>query len=192
MKKILFPVILVTVGAAVLTGCIAAYGSSGQFVKQSDFPKSKESYKIVYFAPEIAPDVDEIKPPSYQAFFDSVTNKLSPFDQIKIDRLQTVMEYDMVDTQTIQEICKNNTANLVVVPKIQYFKVGLGKYVFSNQVVVSMKLYNAEGELIKEASYDTFKRNKRLLRSTENSIKIGTNGVMNDLLKTIKKTQLSS
>ncbi|WP_435524123.1 hypothetical protein [Chryseobacterium indoltheticum] len=38
-----------------------------------------------------------------------------------------------------------------------------------------MKLFDAEGNLITSSEYDTYRKNMRLLGSTENSIKIGTN-----------------
>ncbi|MEG1591399.1 MAG: pyruvate decarboxylase, partial [Chryseobacterium sp.] len=68
----------------------------------------------------------------------------------------------------------------------------LGKYVFSNQVVVSMKLFDAEGNLITSSEYDTYRKNMRLLGSTENSIKIGTNGAMKNILKELRKIKPSA
>ncbi len=38
---------------------------------------------------------------------------------------------------------------------------------FSNQVIVSMKMYNNDGELVIENSYDTYKGSGRLLGSAE-------------------------
>jgi hypothetical protein len=81
----------------------------------------------------------------------------------------------------------NNDADFAIVPKVKYFKVGFGKYVFSNQVVISMKLFDATGNLLTETDYDTYRKNMRLLGSTENSIKIGTNGAIKGILKKLKK-----
>lgn len=62
-------------------------------------------------------------------------------------------------------------ADLIVVPKVKYFKVGLGKYVLSNQVIVSMKAYNKMGDFVMEVAYDTYSGNGRLVGSAENSVK---------------------
>ena len=99
------------------------------------------------------------------------------------------MIYDEVDIESIKEICKYNNSDLAVVPKIKYFKVGLGRYVLSNQVVVSLKLYNSEGTLLSETSYDTYRKNKRILGSTENTIKIGTSGALSSLKKYIRRAK---
>jgi hypothetical protein len=63
--------------------------------------------------------------------------------------------------------------------------------VFSNQVVVSMKLFDAGGNLLTETDYDTYRKNMRLLGSTENSIKIGTDGAIKDILKKLRKLKSS-
>ena len=49
-----------------------------------------------------------------------------------------------------------------------------------------MKLYNADGEFLSESQYDTYKKNKKLLGSAENFVKIGTKGAWKEILKTIK------
>ena len=43
------------------------------------------------------------------------------------------IKYDSVDVNMIKESCLNNGAEIALVPKVKYFKVGLGKYVFSNK-----------------------------------------------------------
>ena len=131
--------------------------------------------------------MEEIKFPSYQAFFGTVTDRISKYDKLKMTAIETPMAYDEVDIQALKEICANNNSDLAIVPKIKYFKVGIGKYVFSNQVIVSMKMYDAKGNFLAESSHDTFRKNRRMLGNTENSIKIGTNGVMNDILKEIRQ-----
>jgi hypothetical protein len=49
-----------------------------------------------------------------------------------------------------------------------------------------MKLFDAEGNLVTETDYDTYKKNMRLLGSTVNSVKIGTNGAIKGILKQLK------
>jgi hypothetical protein len=51
-----------------------------------------------------------------------------------------------------------------------------------------MKLFDKTGKLVTESSYDTYKKNMRLLGSAENSIKIGTAGALKELLKYMTKT----
>ena len=52
-----------------------------------------------------------------------------------------------------------------------------------------MKLYDSEGNFITETSYDTYKKNMRLLGSAENSVKVGTQGAMEDIIKNLKKNR---
>ena len=47
-----------------------------------------------------------------------------------------------------------------------------------------MKLYNADGEFLSESQYDTYKKNKKLIGSAENFVKIGTKGAWKEILKT--------
>ncbi|CAD7799850.1 hypothetical protein CHRY9390_00545 [Chryseobacterium aquaeductus] len=148
--------------------------------------------KILYFNPEVEPDLDEIKEPTNHAFFSAVSDKVSAFRRNKMLRSEVQVSYDSIDSKTILEYSKNNDADFVIVPRVKYFKVGLGKYVFSNQVVVSMKLFDAEGNFIAASDYDTYRKNMRLLGSAENSIKIGTNGAMKSILKELRKIKPSS
>lgn len=185
MKKLLFPLLFIAAGTLVLTSCIGVSKSSNLAENSLD-NLQHDKHRIVYFNPEVYPDVEEIKFPSYQAFFDGVTEKLGKFEHLKVTRVETPLVYDSIDVQTIKEICRHNNSDLAVVPKIKYFKVGLGKYVFSNQVVISMKMFNSDGTLLTETSYDTYRKHKRMLGSTTNSIKIGTEGAMNEILKEIK------
>jgi hypothetical protein len=106
-------------------------------------------------------------------------------------KTETQISFDSIDKKTISDYCLNNDADFAVIPKVKYFKVGIGKYVFSNQVIVSMKLFDAEGNLITETDYDTYRKNMRLLGSTVNSVKIGTNGAIKDILKQLRKIKPS-
>lgn len=148
--------------------------------------------KILYFNPEVEPDIEEIKEPTNNAFFSAVSDKVSSYKRNRMLRAEVQVPFDNVDKETIVDYCLNNDADFAIVPKVKYFKVGLGKYVFSNQVVVSMKLFDAEGNFITETDYDTYRKNMRLLGSTENSIKIGTNGALKGILKNLKKINPSS
>lgn len=148
--------------------------------------------KVLYFNPEVEPDIDEIKEPTNHAFFSAVSDNLSGYKKNKMLRTEIQIPFDSVDAQTIADYCINNDADFAVVPKVKYFKVGIGKYVFSNQVVVSMKLFDATGNLITESDYDTYRKNMRLLGSAENSIKIGTNGAIKAILKKLRKIKPSS
>ncbi|ROH97936.1 pyruvate decarboxylase [Chryseobacterium daecheongense] len=148
--------------------------------------------KVLYFNPEVEPDIEEIKEPTNNAFFSAVSDKVSSYRKNKMLRAEVQIPFDSVDQQTIIDYCVNNDADFAIVPKVKYFKVGLGKYVFSNQVIVSMKLFDAGGNFITETDYDTYRKNMRLLGSTENSIKIGTNGALKGILKNLKKINPSS
>lgn len=185
MRKYLLLGLLTVAGAVIVSSCMSV-GKSSNSLLSGATQISKEKYNIVYFNPEIHPDISEIKSPSYLAFFSGVSDKISKYQNLKLTRVQTEMNYDEVDTQIIREICLNNNSNLAIVPKIKYFKVGLGKYVFSNQVIVSMKVYDAQGNFLGETSYDTYRKNKKILGNTENSIKLGTEGAMNEVLKVIR------
>ncbi|WP_292009693.1 pyruvate decarboxylase [Chryseobacterium sp.] len=156
--------------------------------QKSDDDKIK---KILYFNPEVEPDIEEIKEPTNNAFFSSVSDILSGYRKNKMLRAEIQMPFDDVDTQTIIDYCTNNDADFAIVSKVKYFKVGIGRYVFSNQVIVSMKLFDEHGTLITETDYDTYRKNMRLLGSTENSIKIGTNGAIKGILKQLRKIKPS-
>lgn len=154
--------------------------------------KEAKIYKILYFNPEVFPDIEEIKEPTYTAFFSALSDQFSTSKNNKLLRVDYDIPFDEPQVASIVEFCKNNNAQYAVVPKVKYFKVGFGKYVFSNQVVVSMKIYNALGELMAESSYDTYRKNGRLLGSAENSIKIGTNGALKNLSKILRKENRST
>lgn len=181
MKRVLF----YTITTAVFIISIASVKAQ----KNTNMDKTR---KILYFNPEVEPNIEEIKEPTNQAFFSAVSDNLSSFKKNKMLKSESEISYDSIDTATIIEYSKNNEADFVIIPKVKYFKVGLGKYVFSNQVVVSMKLYDSEGNLIASSDYDTYRKNMRLLGSAENSIKIGTNGAIKAILKQLRKIKPSS
>lgn len=149
-----------------------------------------QTRKVLYFNPEVDPDIEEIKEPTNTAFFSAVSDNLSERKN-RMLKTEIQISFDSIDKQTISDYCTNNDANFAVVPKVKYFKVGIGKYVFSNQVIVSMKLFDAGGNLLTESDYDTYKKNMRLLGSTTNSVKIGTHGAIKGILKQLRKTKPS-
>lgn len=181
MKKILFFTAVVTVFMGIVNSATAQKISA-----------QSEETNILYFNPEVEPDIEEIKEPTNNAFFTTVSDKMSTVRKNRMMRSETNIPYENIDPQTISEYCKNNDADFAIVPKVKYFKVGLGKYVFSNQVIVSMKLFDAQGNFIVSSDYDTYRKNMRLLGSAENSIKIGTNGALKSILKQLKKIRKSS
>ena len=172
----------------VLAGC-SSFGSKLLGYKP-DYKLGKIK-KIIYFQPTVFPEIEEIKPPTNQAFFSAVTDQMSLYSgNIKTVQMDSSMDYDNVDTEYIKEVGKNNNAEAIIVPKVKYFKVGIGKYVFSNQVLVSLKLYDSDGNLIMENQYDTYKGNARLIGKAENSIKVGTKGAIKDLIKNLRKLKM--
>lgn len=171
----------------VIAGGIAVAKAQSISSNDSDNSFSQRGRKILYFNPEVYPQLEEIQEPTNSAFFSAVSDETSELRTRKMLRADSPMEFDSVDQNTIREYCRNNDADYAIVPKVKYFKVGLGKYVFSNQVVVSMKLYDAEGNFITETQYDTYRKNMRLLGSAENSVKIGTRGAFKNILKNIRK-----
>lgn len=185
-KKLLLPLLGIS-AAALLVAC-ASSGKLNFINRQAKIPKI---HNIVYFNPEIYPNLEEIKLPSYATFFDATTNQLNTYGDYRIIRVDNPLDYDSVDTASIKEYCQNNNSQIAVVPKIKYFKVGFGNLVFSNQVLVSLKLYDAEGNYIMETSYDTYKGNGRLLGATENSVKIGTEGAIKRAIKELRAQNAS-
>jgi len=164
---------------------------SGSVLLQAQKNSTDKIKKILYFNPEVEPDIEEIKEPTNHAFFSAVSDNLSERKNRMI-KTETQVSFDSIDKKTITDYSINNEADFVIIPKVKYFKVGLGKYVFSNQVVVSMKLFDAEGNLLTETDYDTYRKNMRLMGSTTNSVKIGTNGAIKDILKKLRKIKPSS
>ena len=185
MKKVLFFGIAAGV---VLIGC-KSFGSS--LIKFNNSIKLKYVDRIVYFDPEVFPDYDGIKAPTNLALYAAVSDELKKYGNYKIMHINDPVKYDSINSDVIKELCINNGAEVAIVPKVKYFKVGLGKYVFSNQVIISMKLYNNDGNLIIENSYDTYKGSGRLLGSAENSVKIGTSNVIKNMISELRNKNTS-
>lgn len=179
--------IAVTALTLAFGGVLLLKGQSFSKKKTEQADNNQRTNKILYFSPEVYPNVEEIKPPTNMAFFSAVSDKVSSQKNNELLRVETPLEFENIDAETIKEYCQNNDADFAVIPMVKYFKVGFGQFIFSNQVVVSMKLYDKEGNFVSESSYNTYKRNMRMLGSTENSIKIGTLGAMKDLTKNLKK-----
>lgn len=165
----------------------ANYGDSLLYYKKD--AKINGVKTVLFFDPEVFPDIDEIKDPTYSAFSNAASDKMRSIS-IKYLQVNKAIPFEEVDTKIVQEICKNNNADVAIIPKVKYFKVGFGRYVFSNQVVVSLKLYDSEGNYIMETSYDTYKGNARLLGSAENSVIIGTKGAIRKMEKELRNRQV--
>lgn len=172
-----------------LTACTTLLFVCASSVKAQKNADNK-TRKVLYFNPEVDPDIEEIKEPTNTAFFSAVSDNLSERKN-RMLKTEIQVSFDSIDKQTISDYCINNDADFAVVPKVKYFKVGIGKYVFSNQVIVSMKLFDAGGNLLTESDYDTYKKNMRLLGSTTNSVKIGTHGAIKGILKQLRKVKPS-
>ena len=183
MKKTLHPIFVTFYVSILLISC-ANYGDA-LIYKNKDIKVSKIK-TVLYFNPEVFPDITEIKEPTYTAFYSATSDKMKSLGNLKYLQVDTPISFDDVDTDIVKEICQNNNADVAVVPKVKYFKVGFGKYVFSNQVIVSMKLYDSNGQFIMETSYDTYKGNGRLLGTASNSVIIGTKGAIRKLDKELR------
>lgn len=179
MKK-LYLLGLTFTAIIILTGCHST-------AAQNSVGKELKIHKVIYFNPEVYPDLEEIKEPTYSAFYGAVSNRIGHFRNYRMLRVDTQLSFDSADINVVKEFCENNNAQFAVVPKVKYFKVGIGKYVFSNQVMVSLKIYDSAGNFLTDTDYDTYKKNARLLGSAENSIKIGTTGAMKNLGKNLRQ-----
>ncbi len=145
------------------------------------------STTVLFFSPEIDPKVEEITDVTNISFFSETTDRFSNSPNFRMVKTETVNSYHQPDSAVITEFCANNDAQFAVIPKVKFFKVGIGRYVLSSQVVVSMKLYDSNGSFISEHHYDTFRKNARILGSAENSIKLGTKGALKDLIKSLRR-----
>lgn len=185
MKKILF---LSLAAGIILIGC-KSLGST--LLKLNNSVRLKHVDRIVYFNPEVYPDYDGIKKPTNNAFYSTISNELKNYGNFRILHVDVPIKYDSIDGEMVKELCINNGAEVAIIPKVKYFKVGLGKYVFSNQVIVSMKLYNSDGKLVIENSYDTYKGSGRLLGTAENSVKIGTSHVIKNMIGELRRRNMT-
>ena len=182
-KNILFGIL-----SAVIWVSCAGFGQKLVYFNQN--LKLEKINKVVYFQPDIFPEIEEIKSPTYQAFFSAVTDHMRMYNGLKTIQMDSSMPYDSVDVETLKEICKNNDAEVAIVPKIKYFKVGIGKYVFSNQVLVQLKLYDSKGNFLMETQYDSYRGNARLMGTAENSIKIGTKGAIKKMKQELRNKKI--
>lgn len=169
---------------------ISIHSCEAQTVDDSDF-SSKSKNTIIYFNPEIEPEVEEVRQATNDAFFISVSDYFSNISNAKMLRIQMPINFKDVNVEDIKDACKYNNAKYAVIPKVKFFKVGIGNYVLSSQVVVSMKLYNEKGIFLSENSYDTFRKKARILGSAENSVKIGTLGALKMMMKDWRKNKRS-
>lgn len=178
MNKIFSPIFILLL-------CVSFHSCFAQNLEGQSYT-SKTKNTIIFFNPEIEPEVEEIKQATNDAFHSSVSNHFSSINA-KMLKMEMPIQFNTVNINDIKDACKYNNAKFAVVPKIKFFKIGLGKYVFSSQVVVSLKLYNDSGEFLGENSYDTFRKKARILGSAENSVKIGTKGAVKMMLKDWRK-----
>ncbi|PZU08941.1 MAG: pyruvate decarboxylase, partial [Chryseobacterium sp.] len=79
--------------------------------------------KVLYFNPEVEPDIEEIKEPTNNAFFSTVSDNTSNMKRNKMLRAEVQIPYDSIDKQTIIDYCSNNATDFAIVPKVKYFKV---------------------------------------------------------------------
>ena len=127
MKKILF------CGLAASLIIISCKNLGSTLVKLNHSIKLKHVDRIVYFDPEVYPDFEGIKEPTHNVIYSAVSDELKNYGNYKIMHINNAnIKYDSVDVNMIKESCLNNGAEIALVPKVKYFKVGLGKYVFSN------------------------------------------------------------
>ncbi len=183
MKRFLSYIFVTFYVSIFLISC-ANYGDTLVYKNQNI--KVSKIKTVLYFDPEVFPNISEIKEPTYNAFYIATSDKMKALGNIKYLQVNTPISFDSVDIKMIQEICQNNNADVAIVPKVKYFKVGFGKYVFSNQVIVSMKLFDSSGAFLMETSYDTYKGNGRLLGSASNSVIIGTKGAIRKIHKELR------
>ncbi|MGS0748649.1 pyruvate decarboxylase [Halpernia sp. GG3] len=187
MKKVLFFGVVITVSACIIISCATAGNRVEYINRQVKVPKIQT---IIIYDPEVFPDIEEIKEPTNTAYFSALSDELKILGNYKLLRINAAANYGFTKIDALKELCANNQADAVLIPKVKYFKVGIGKYVFSNQVIVSLKLYDSAGNFIIETSYDTFKTKGRMLGSAENSIKIGTVGALIKMSQEVRSNKL--
>ena len=81
-------------------------------VKGTNLTASKDSknQNILYFNPEVFPDIEEIKEPTYSAFYAAVSGKIDDYRHYKMMRVDSYISFDSVDVEAIKEFCRNNNA----------------------------------------------------------------------------------
>lgn len=156
-------------------------GIGNKLVAYDKNAKLDKINRVVYYNPQIFPEIDEIKQPTYHVFFSTVSDELRDMEGYKMMRVETPVTYNNVDIEVLKELCANNNAEVAIVPHIRYFKVGLGDIRFSNQVEVSLKLYDGNGNFIMETAYDSYKANAKIVGSAEDAIRTATAGALKKL-----------
>lgn len=96
---------------------------------------SKTQKTILFFTPDITPNFEEIKDVTYLSYYSAASDFMS-FSNNKILQNNNIIAFENVDIHNIIESCKNNETDFAVVSLIKFFKIGIGKYVLSSQVVV--------------------------------------------------------
>lgn len=173
-------------------GVLALFTACQVQAQDVTLEKSAKLKTVLYFNPTVYPEIEEVKEPTYAAFFEAVGERVTRNRNYKMMRVETAFDFDAVHIPDLVQYCEMNTAAFAVVPKVKFFKVGFGKYVFSNQVIVSLKLYDSTGKLVAESDYDTYKKKARMLGSAENSIKIGTEGALKLIGQHLRKRKNTS
>lgn len=177
----------------ILSGLILISCNSfgGKIIYYDSSYKLGKINKVIYFQPSIFPEIEEIKSPTYQTFFSAIMDQMNNYNQnIKVILINQSLDYDNINQEYIKEIGENNEAQAIIIPHIKYFKVGLGKYVFSNQILISLKLFDNKGNFLMETQFDTYKGKARLIGKAENSIRIGTKEALKQLVKDLRKKKM--
>lgn len=147
----------------------------------------KKREVFLYTPLHIVPAVEEIREVTESYFFEAISDEVSRYTHWKLLRTEGIIDENSKDiSRQISELCMHNGANYAIIPKITFFKVGFGKYIFSSQVIVTLLVYNSDGEYCISVSYDTFKKKGRLFGSAEHSIRKGVKGAFRQLSKRIK------
>ena len=102
MRKIIF---FTAVSTFLLVGIISVKAQ-----KNSD----SKVKKILYFNPEVEPDIEEIKEPTNHAFFSAVSDNFSG-RRNKMLRAEVQIPFDSIEKQTITDYCVNNDADFAIV-----------------------------------------------------------------------------
>jgi len=55
----------------------------------------------------------------------AVSDELKKYGNYKIMHINDPVKYDSINSDVIKELCINNGAEVAIVPKVKYFKVGL-------------------------------------------------------------------
>ena len=63
--------------------------------------KDLENQSIIYFNPEVFPDIDEIKEPTNAAFYAAVSERVPSFKNYNVLRVDTYVPFDHVDLDVI-------------------------------------------------------------------------------------------